>query len=872
MEQNNNVINYSMLINVKDSANPEQNNNDFNQNDNELRRTFLEQNAKKDRELGTIISNMKEKMDQGRQSKISQPSSNSKVGDNNPFKMANNNNFDNFNTHLFGDNIGNDVDMNNNFLIQSDENINANMNIDNGFFNNNNINSIHSSYNNNNVMDNNNNNININTSNNLLVKSNHVSKIMNDSNNFNNANLNIVNNPINISNHSSMMNFGNNNFNNGIINNNLTNHNSKIFNNNNNDIQTINMSNNFINQSNHNSLVIDNNQNNNDYNNNFNNNIMNNSINSINNNMMNFNNNNNKNNMMDFNNNNNMMNFNNNNNMMMNNFNMNNINNMMNNININNSLNEKSINISENQDDDNINNDNNMNNNLLNDNNDMNDDNNDILNEMKNINKNPIDNNNISNNINSINIIRENKSKKNSKILDNNISNTSNTSRKPIKPINLDANSNNNIFPTPISKDQEKRDTLKKNEIIERHSQMSSFYDYTPGETEGELIKLLEDINYYGEISKKEIQKQKSENPNKFISIEDAEKMGKKTNLRMKNFKNEYFILSILAKALMSHGCLVVIEKDEPKTEEEIKEINTTLQFLVNGMYNFKKYIFHFDFGNENNKIILKDTNKQGHFNRYLKQKLMQLFNLQVSDIIMTNPRLDYYFSITAIIKKAYFNELSEDNLYQELINDETFNKIKEVEKSILLSGCKLNPHMLDSRGNNKDGGWGLNEQRGGYPYFPPKGWSGYGLRVLDRYDYGDNTWLDYHNYEGEWAVAYHGIGYGLRGNELLFKINNLGFDNIKTGIKQEFKDLKDCFSNEGKNVGEGVYVTPQPALLDDYCGIFDYDGKKYKIAFMTRVKPGKIRCPEEKDDYWVINGTDNEIRPYRILIKEVNN
>ena len=860
MEQNNNVINYSMLINVKDSANPEQNNNDFNQNDNELRRTFLEQNAKKDRELGTIISNMKEKMDQGRQSKISQPSSNSKVGDNNPFKMANNNNFDNFNTHLFGDNIGNDVD--NNFLIQSDENINANMNINNGLFNNNNINSIHSSYNNNNVMDNNNNNININTSTNLLVKSNHVSKIMNDSNNFNNANLNIVNNPINISNHSSMMNFGNNNFNNGIINNNLSNHNSKIFNNNNNDIQTINMSNNFINQSNHNSLVIENNQNNNDYNNNFNN------INSINNNIMNFNNNNN---VMNFNNNN-MMDIDNNKNNMMNNFNMNNINNMMNNININNSLNEKSINISENQDDDNINNDNNMNNNLLSENNDMNDDNNDILNEMKHINKNPIDNNNISNNINSINIIRENKSKKNSKILDNNISNTSNTSRKPIKPINLDANSNNNIFPTPISKDQEKRDTLKKNEIIERHSQMTSFYDYTPGETEGELIKLLEDINYYGEISKKEIQKQKSENPNKFISIEDAEKMGKKTNLRMKNFKNEYFILSILAKALMSHGCLVVIEKDEPKTEEEIKEINTTLQFLVNGMYNFKKYIFHFDFGNENNKIILKDTNKQGHFNRYLKQKLMQLFNLQVSDIIMTNPRLDYYFSITAIIKKAYFNELSEDNLYQELINDETFNKIKEVEKSILLSGCKLNPHMLDSRGNNKDGGWGENEQRGGYPYIPPKGWSGYGLRVLDRYDYGDNTWLDYHNYEGEWAVAYHGIGYGLRGNELLFKINNVGFDNIKTGIKQEFKDLKDCFSDEGKNVGEGVYVTPQPALLDDYCGIFDYDGKKYKIAFMTRVKPGKIRCPEEKDDYWVINGTDNEIRPYRILIKEVNN
>ena len=71
------------------------------------------------------------------------------------------------------------------------------------------------------------------------------------------------------------------------------------------------------------------------------------------------------------------------------------------------------------------------------------------------------------------------------------------------------------------------------------------------------------------------------------------------------------------------------------------------------------------------------------------------------------------------------------------------FSKIKSIEKNILLSGCKLNPFMLDSRGNNKDGGWGINEKRGGKPYYPPLGWIGYGLNVLDRFDYGDNTWLD---------------------------------------------------------------------------------------------------------------------------------
>ena len=38
----------------------------------------------------------------------------------------------------------------------------------------------------------------------------------------------------------------------------------------------------------------------------------------------------------------------------------------------------------------------------------------------------------------------------------------------------------------------------------------------------------------------------------------------------------------------------------------------------------------------------------------------------------------------------------------------------------------------------------------------------------------------------------------------------------------------------------------------------------------MTRVMPLKKRCAQGQDDYWIINGTDNEIRPYRILIKEL--
>ena len=37
----------------------------------------------------------------------------------------------------------------------------------------------------------------------------------------------------------------------------------------------------------------------------------------------------------------------------------------------------------------------------------------------------------------------------------------------------------------------------------------------------------------------------------------------------------------------------------------------------------------------------------------------------------------------------------------------------------------------------------------------------------------------------------------------------------------------------------------------------------------MLRVKPSSIRGCIDAKDYWVVNGTTDEIRPYRILYKK---
>ena len=125
---------------------------------------------------------------------------------------------------------------------------------------------------------------------------------------------------------------------------------------------------------------------------------------------------------------------------------------------------------------------------------------------------------------------------------------------------------------------------------------------------------------------------------------------------------------------------------------------------------------------------------------------------------------------------------------------------------------------MLDQRGNNQDGGWGINEKRGGKPYYPPKGWTGYGLRVLDRFDNGDNTWIDYKNLGGEWAVAYHGVGSLLSGSQILNKSKKSGKFNFQGGNGQGYKDSYDVF-HQGEKVGEGVYVTPQPDIMESHFG-----------------------------------------------------
>ena len=76
------------------------------------------------------------------------------------------------------------------------------------------------------------------------------------------------------------------------------------------------------------------------------------------------------------------------------------------------------------------------------------------------------------------------------------------------------------------------------------------------------------------------------------------------------------------------------------------------------------------------------------------------------------------------------------------------------------------------------------------------------------------------------------------------------------------------CF-HKGKKVGEGVYCTPTISTAESYSGVSNINGQNYKTVIMVRVNPKLIRHCTDSGDNWVVNGTTDEIRPYRILYKK---
>ncbi len=369
-------------------------------------------------------------------------------------------------------------------------------------------------------------------------------------------------------------------------------------------------------------------------------------------------------------------------------------------------------------------------------------------------------------------------------------------------------------------------------------------------------ITYIENVSSFGSNVKNSIIYETYHNPEKFVKKEEAENSDEGSTL---------FIEGALLSLLGNNDITCAITKDT-KSENEAK---TTLQLITSGEVFRKKINISSDYGEEKNAEILSSEEEKQKFISQKKKEFSIAFNCPESKILITNLRsgsINYDFMIKG-----------REPTNKELEKIAKERAVKDIRMARLIEGCIIMPQMFDPRGDNQDGGWGIGQKRGppGYliNYDPPIGYIGYGLRVLNQYDNGDNTWLDYSNVYGEWYIAYHGTQI-----DAAQSIISGGF-RAGQGQVHEFDNNINPLSNAQYNIcGRGVYCSPIIKETEGYGQGVMIQNKEYYFTFMCRVNPYQVRICGGYNNYWVVSGDDlndlnakkfdSEIRPYRILLK----
>jgi len=195
-----------------------------------------------------------------------------------------------------------------------------------------------------------------------------------------------------------------------------------------------------------------------------------------------------------------------------------------------------------------------------------------------------------------------------------------------------------------------------------------------------------------------------------------------------------------------------------------------------------------------------------------------------------------------------------------------------------LVHGCRISPDILDNHGTTQTG-WKVGRKNGppGYlkDYYPPIGWTAIGLKVANLYDNGDNEWLNNNNSKGEWYIGYHGV-------KTIEAIQGICYDGFRRGDGQRYKDSHNInpLNNFSYPIcGEGVYFTNEINVANQYTMPITYNGNNYRIVFMCRINPYKVRIADigNKKEYWIVDGDklgdlfghkrSDEVRPYRVLV-----
>ena len=356
------------------------------------------------------------------------------------------------------------------------------------------------------------------------------------------------------------------------------------------------------------------------------------------------------------------------------------------------------------------------------------------------------------------------------------------------------------------------------------------------------IKKILEIINKIGKLFKKEINYDKEYCKDNILYISDA----------VKSDNIVYKFLGVLGEEFYKYNIYSFIEGES----EDINLMDGVFKVLLSQYSILPKY--EIKINSMPLKIkILKNPKEWLTFIYNFKRKISEEYSIPKNKIYIISQRIDKYEFTIVILDRPKINL----KIYRKRFDI-------NISQKALLEYVKLSPNIFEVEFNRNVDSWEKkNFKRGGEKYIPPYGWKGFALKVLNKFDNGDNTWLGKKGKKGEWAIAYHGIGKGDEFKKLL----NIILNNLKNGPGQLYKDFSNIRDNNNSLVGEGVYLAPDINEAKKYSDKIQLGERKckYQLVIMCRVKPDKIREPGRYPINWIVDDNYDCLRPYRILIKE---
>ena len=368
---------------------------------------------------------------------------------------------------------------------------------------------------------------------------------------------------------------------------------------------------------------------------------------------------------------------------------------------------------------------------------------------------------------------------------------------------------------------------LNKLELDENNEhKIIKFYDYH-----------IENILYQNEIEIRTL-----ENNPKIRTIDEC------LSINDTKLKDSFFILAILGKYLEKIGIKVQIEENSLSRNYESKEYHKNLiQSICNNYILKDKYLLDFDLDNNRINELFSDDTKRCDFNEKIKKLIMKAYHLEL--LIINQKRENSKFTVVMVIKSNFNKKISKEELIKCFEGDEDLKTLSKIYIEKMTSIITLSTSMLSPKNNNKNNKWSNDKTKGGEEYHPPYGWINYGINIRHNFNDSNRAWISRFHKTGEWCVGYCGL---------------------KTKSIEQIYENDDDIRHPGKKVGIGVYCTSLPSLLEQDAETIELNGENYKVGFMLRIKPEKIRASSKNKNIFVVNGNDDEFRPYGILIKKL--